>query len=126
MEQQSPGQESKAFFDEEMLLWRMGGDKDDVKTLLEAFSMESQCFVEEIRKDIKSRDAFALRAHSESLHECASAISAISAPTAKHFARRMAFSAERNDFDLAEHLLPLLCVSLAALDKKISTNGWLA
>ena len=122
MESQEGELTSTALFDKETLLWRMGGDIDDAKALLEAFSMESQCFIEGIRQDIERRDAFALRERSEKLHECASAISA---SVIKHFARRMAFSAELHDFDLAKRLLPLLSVSLAVLDKKLRADGWI-
>ena len=123
MESKEGEMASTAFFDEEMLLWRMGGDIGDAKALLEAFSMESQCFMEEIKQDIERRDAFALRTHSENLHECASAISSM---TVKYFAHKMASAAEQYDFDAAARLLPTLVASLQMLNKKLRAAGWLA
>jgi len=122
MESKDGEMASTAFFDEEMLRWRMGGDVDDMKALLNAFSMESQKFLGEINDDIERRDAFALRTHSESLHECSSAISSM---TVKYFANRMAHLAENYDFDSAKRLLPLLAASLQMLDKKLREDGWL-
>lgn len=125
MESQSKEAEmtSTAFFDEETLLWRMGGNIDDAKALLEAFSMESQCFIEEIRLDIERHDAYALRTDAEKLHECASAISSA---TVKYFAHKMASAAEQYDFDAAARLLPTLVASLQMLNKKLRAAGWLA
>ena len=122
MESQNAELPSMAFFDEETLLWRMGGDREDTKALLDAFSMESKAFIEEIRQDIERCDAFALRTHSENLHECASAVSSA---TIKYFAHRMQHSAERDDFDSAKRLFPLLAASLSLLDEKLREGGWL-
>jgi hypothetical protein len=113
---------SRTVFDEEILLWRMNGDKEDAKALLSAFSMEAQSFMSEIRQDIERCDAFNLRLHSESLHECASAIAST---TVKYFAYRIAHAAESYDFVSAAILLPKLAASLRTLEEKLRKDGWL-
>ena len=121
MESQS-SQTARPFFDEETFLWRMGGDKDDAKALLDAFLKEAKALLALMAADIQRKDAFALRRHAESLHE---STSANSSATLQYFARRVACEAELYDFVAAEKLLPKLSDALKALSAQLDAEGWL-
>lgn len=113
---------AKPLFGEITFLWRMGGDRDDAKAALEAFSKEANLLIELIRLDVWRGDVFALRRHADSLHESASAISAARLGC---LARKMAYAAERYDFDAARVTFPKLSAVLESLKAHLNADGWL-
>ena len=114
--------QSPALFDEEILLWRMGGNPDDAKAVLEAFVAESRTLFAMIRVDIKGANAFSLRSHAESLHEGAAMVSSM---ILKHYARRLMLSAKRNDFEQALKILPRLDENFNMLVERLRESKWL-
>jgi len=111
-----------AVFNRKAVLWSMEGNLEDAKALLSSFLLEARKLARQIEEDITTRNALALRIHSEELHESASEIYSLAI---KYFANRLGGAAESYDFATASRMLNGLNASLKILDKKLRAEGWL-